>query len=74
MTLTQVALVLLVLGCVAVAAYCKRSLVREARGRELHAHADGVVHEHHRGDMAHSHPTLADRHERLLARLFRDPA
>jgi hypothetical protein len=74
MTMTQLILVLLVVGCAGIATYCKRSLVREARGAEIHAHSDGTVHEHHRGDSPHSHPRLTERHERLLGRLFRDPA
>jgi hypothetical protein len=72
--LTQLLLVALVAGCLALAVYSKRSLVREARGLEIHAHDDGTVHEHHRGDVPHVHPTLAERHEELLARLFRDAA
>ena len=72
--LTQLLLVVLVVGCLALAAYSKWSLVREARGLEIHAHDDGTVHEHFRGDVPHTHPTLAERHEGLLARLFRDPA
>ena len=71
--LTNVVLAVMVLGCLAVAVYTKRSLVREARGLEIHAHADGTVHEHHRGAVPHSHPTLAERHERRVARLFREP-
>jgi hypothetical protein len=63
----------MMLGCLAVAVYCKRSLVREARGQEIHAHADGTVHEHHRGAVPHTHPTLADRHEQMVGRLFREP-
>jgi hypothetical protein len=73
-TLDHLLLIALMAGCLAVAVYCKRSLVREARGLEVHAHADGTVHEHHRGDAPHTHPTLAERHERRLARLFREPA
>jgi hypothetical protein len=72
--LTQLMLIALVAGCLALAVYSKRSLVRESRGREIHAHADGTVHEHHRGDVPHTHPTLSERHEEILARLFRDPA
>ena len=74
MDLTQLMLMTLVAGCLALAVYSKRSLVREARGLEIHAHDDGTVHEHFRGDVAHTHPTLAERHEELLARLFRDAA
>jgi hypothetical protein len=70
--MAQLMLVLLVAGCVALAAYSKWSLVREARGLEIHAHADGTVHEHFRGDRPHAHPTLAERHEDLLSRVFRD--
>ncbi len=70
--LTQLLLVVLLAACVALAFYSKWSLVREARGLEIHAHDDGTVHEHFRGDVPHVHPTLADRHEDLLARLFRD--
>ena len=65
-------LVAMVLLCVALAGYCRWSLRREARGLEIHAHADGTVHEHHRGAVPHSHPTLAERHERRVARLFRE--
>jgi hypothetical protein len=74
MTLTQIAVVVLMTACATLAVYCKRSLVREARGHEAHAHADGTVHEHHRGSVPHSHPTLADRHDHLLARMFRTPS
>jgi hypothetical protein len=70
--LTNIVLVCLMLGCLAVAVYCKRSLVREARGQEIHAHADGTVHEHHRGAVPHAHPTFAERHERRVSRLFRE--
>ena len=73
LTLTNVLLAGLMLGCLAVAVHSKRSLLREARGLEIHAHADGTVHEHHRGAVPHSHPTLAERHERRVARLFREP-
>lgn len=72
--MAQLLLVLLVAGCVALAVSSKWSLVREARGLEIHAHDDGTVHEHFRGDAPHVHPTLADRHENLLARLFGDAA
>jgi hypothetical protein len=67
---TDLVLVSMVLLCVALAAYCKWSLLREARGLEIHAHSDGTVHEHHRGAVPHTHPTLADRHERRVARIF----
>jgi hypothetical protein len=30
------------------------------------------VHEHHRGAVAHTHPTFAERHERRVSRLFRE--
>jgi hypothetical protein len=71
--LSNVLLAALVLGCLVVAVYTKRSLVREARGLEVHAHADGTVHEHHRGAVPHTHPTFSERHERRVARLFREP-
>ena len=67
---TDLALVTMVLGAVLVAVCCWRSLRRQARGLEIHAHADGTVHEHHRGGVAHVHPTFADRHGRLVARIF----
>jgi hypothetical protein len=67
-------LVALVAVCVTLAVYAKWSLVREARGLEIHAHSDGTVHEHHRGAVPHSHPTLAERHERRVARIFREPS
>lgn len=69
---TSLVLVAMVLLCLTLAAYCKWSLLREARGIEIHAHSDGTVHEHHRGAVPHTHPTLADRHERRVARLFRE--
>jgi hypothetical protein len=62
----------LMLGCLVVAAYFKWSLVREARGHEIHAHSDGTVHEHYRGAVPHTHPTFAERHERRVSRLFRE--
>ena len=74
LTLTNLVLAGMMLGCLAVAVYCKRSLVRESRGLEVHAHADGTVHEHHRGAVPHTHPTFAERHERRVARLFRESA
>lgn len=73
MSQTGLVLVALVSLCVAIAAYSKWSLIREARGLEIHAHSDGTVHEHHRGAVPHTHPTLAERHERRVARLFREP-
>jgi hypothetical protein len=74
MTLTNLVLVALVLVCLSVAVYCKRSLVREARGLEIHAHSDGTVHEHHRGGTPHAHPTFTERYERRVSRLFREPS
>jgi hypothetical protein len=70
--LTNLVLAGLMLGCVVLAVYCKRSLVRESRGLEIHAHSDGTVHEHHRGAVPHTHPTVAERHERWVSRLFRE--
>lgn len=72
--MTQLLLVVLAAGCVALAAWSKWSLERESRGLEIHAHDDGTVHEHFRGDVPHVHPTLTERHDDLLSRLFRDPA
>src|SRR3954467_1635221 len=60
-------------ACFAVAWYCKRSLVREARGLEVHGHADGTVHEHHRGSVPHAHPTLVERYDRAFVKLWRTP-
>ena len=57
-------------GCAAVAFYCKRSLVREARGQEIHAHSDGTVHEHHRGAVPHTHPTFVERYDGWLTGLL----
>ena len=58
----------MLLGMTAGAAYCWWSLRREARGHEIHAHADGTVHEHFRGSRTHQHPTFSDRyHHRLDA-------
>ena len=71
---SNLVLVALVAVCVALAVYAKWSLVREARGLEVHAHSDGTVHEHHRGAVPHTHPTLAERHERRVARIFREPS
>lgn len=71
-TTTQIVLGVLMLAVVAAVAYCSHSLHRQALGRDIHAHADGTVHEHHRGSVAHEHPTLGDRHERVLRRLFRE--
>jgi len=69
----MVALVILALavtGCAAAAAYSSWSLRREARGQEIHAHADGTLHSHHRGSRPHVHPTFAERYDARLARLF----
>lgn len=68
----NVILFLLLAVCAATAVYCRLSLSREARGLEIHAHSDGTVHEHHRGSVSHTHPTFSERHERVLARLFRE--
>lgn len=65
-----VILALAVSGCTALAAYSTWSLRREARGQEIHAHADGTVHSHHRGSRPHAHPTLAERYDARLARWF----
>lgn len=65
-------LAVLVLACLSVAFYCRRSLLRQARGLELHAHADGTVHEHHRGDVPHAHPTFSERYDMTLARILRE--
>ena len=69
----MVALVILALavaGCLALATYSTWSLRREARGHEIHAHADGTVHSHHRGSRPHAHPTFAERYDARLARWF----
>ena len=68
--LTDLAALALMAGLLAVAIYCKRSLVRESRGLEAHAHADGTVHEHHRGGSPHIHPTVVERYDRRVSRLF----
>jgi hypothetical protein len=70
MVLANVALVTFAVGCAVLAVYCKRSLVRESRGLEIHAHPDGTVHEHHRGAVAHVHPTFAERYESRVARVL----
>jgi hypothetical protein len=70
LTLANLVVAGLMLGCLAAAAYCKRSLVREARGQEIHAHSDGTVHEHHRGGTAHTHPTFVERYDSRVARIF----
>jgi hypothetical protein len=70
---TDLVLVSLMALCVVLAVYAKWSLVREARGLEIHAHSDGTVHEHHRGAVPHTHPTLSERHERRVSRIFREP-
>jgi hypothetical protein len=72
LTLPQLVLVLLMLVCLGVAVYCKRSLHRERRGLEIHAHADGTVHEHHRGAVPHTHPTFLERYDTRVSRLFRE--
>jgi hypothetical protein len=46
---------LMMLACVAMMAYALRSLHRQARGLEVHAHADGIIHSHHRGSVPHAH-------------------
>lgn len=58
------------LGFLALAAYSALSLRREARGLEIHAHADGTLHTHHRGSRAHVHPTMSDRYDGAMERLF----
>lgn len=59
-----------VTGLAALAAYSWWSLRREAVGLEIHAHADGTVHTHHRGSRPHVHPTFADRYDARLAAWF----
>lgn len=71
-TLTELLLAALMISAVGVVAYCSHSLHRQALGRDIHAHADGTVHEHHRGSKDHEHPTFGDRHENVLRRLFRE--
>jgi hypothetical protein len=73
LTLANISVGALMIGCLVVAVYCKRSLTREARGLEIHAHSDGTVHEHHRGGVPHAHPRLSDRHASRLSRLFKEP-
>lgn len=70
----QLILVVVAISCLLSALWAKWSLDREARGLEIHAHSDGTVHEHFRGDVPHRHPTLTERHDQILARIFRDPA
>jgi hypothetical protein len=53
--LADLVVVLLMVVCVALIGYASRSLHRQARGLEAHAHADGTVHSHHRGSVPHAH-------------------
>ncbi len=73
LTLANLVLAGLMLACLAAAAYCKRSIIREAKGHEMHAHSDGTVHEHHRGATPHTHPTLLERYDSRLTRIFGEP-
>jgi hypothetical protein len=64
------ALVAMLVAMTAGAAYCWITLRREARGHDIHAHADGTVHEHWRGSRNHTHPTFADRYNARLTTWF----
>lgn len=57
-------------GYAVATAYAARSLWRERRGQAVHAHADGIVHSHHRGDRRHSHPTFSERYDARLTLWF----
>jgi hypothetical protein len=64
------ALVVMLVAMTAGAAYCWWTLRREARGHEIHAHADGTVHEHWRGSKNHAHPTFSERYTGRLTTWF----
>lgn len=40
------------------------------RGNDIHAHADGTVHEHFRGGSSHAHPTTIERYDSWLTRVL----
>ena len=62
---------LLVLGgLVLLAAWLGWQERRAQRGHEIHAHADGTVHEHYRGNAPHAHPTAIERYDSWLTRVL----
>ena len=62
---------LLVLGgLVLLAAWLGWQERRAQRGHEIHAHADGTVHEHFRGNTPHEHPTVIERYDSWLTRVL----
>lgn len=62
--------VLLLSGLVLVAAWLGWHEHRAQRGHDLHAHADGTVHEHFRGSAPHAHPTAIERYDSWLTRVL----
>lgn len=62
--------VLLLAGLVLVAAWLGWQERRVRYGRDIHAHADGTVHEHLRGSAPHAHPTAIERYDSWLTRVL----
>lgn len=60
----------LIVGLALVAAWLGWHERRAQRGHDLHAHADGTVHEHFRGSARHVHPTAIERYDSWLTRVL----
>lgn len=61
---------LLIAILVVVAAWLGWQEHQALRGRDIHAHADGTVHEHFRGGVRHEHPTTIERYDSWLTRVL----
>ena len=57
-------------GLVLLAAWLGWQEYRGQRGNDIHAHADGTVHEHFRGSAPHAHPTAIERYDSWLTRVL----
>ena len=62
--------VLLLFAPALLAGWLGRQEHRARRGDEIHAHADGTVHEHYRGSAPHVHPTAIERYDSWLTRVL----
>ena len=62
--------VLVIAALVLLAAWLGWQEHRAQRGNDIHAHADGTVHEHFRGSAPHAHPTAIERYDSWLTRVL----
>lgn len=62
--------VLLIVVLTLVAAWLGWQEHRASRGNDIHAHADGTVHEHFRGSAPHVHPTAIERYDSWLTKVL----